>query len=130
MISGYINASVRAAAIDGGIEPMEADEQALADFLDSLDELIIVEGINDEKALLRHGVDPDLIVVLNKGQTLEQTVEAISVVDRAIILTDMDRAGKELRHKLIRLFGLYGIREHKKPRELFARLHLSHVEGL
>lgn len=109
---------------------MEDTRQALEEFLQSIDTLVIVEGKNDEKALRLLGVDPDLIVVLNKGQSLPQTVEAISEVDEAIILTDKDQQGKILRKKLIRLFQLYGIRESVKPRKLFTRLHLEHVEDL
>ncbi len=105
-------------------------QQALSEFLESIDNLVIVEGESDEKALIKHGVDPDIIVVLNKGQNLQETVEAISAVDEVIILTDMDQQGKILRKKLIRMFELYGIKEDVIPRELFSRLHLSHVEGL
>ena len=104
--------------------------QNLEEFLDSLDDLIIVEGDSDLRALTRLGVDPGIIVVLNKGQSLEQTVAAISEAGCAVILTDMDAKGKMLRSKLLGLFALYGIAESKRPRKLFARLKMSHVEGL
>ncbi|MBU0761771.1 MAG: hypothetical protein KKD39_01995 [Candidatus Altiarchaeota archaeon] len=107
---------------------MNSDE--LQEFLDSIDSLVIVEGESDERALIALGVDPDSIVVLNKGQSLAETVEAISEARTAAILTDMDGEGKRLRKKLHRLFQLYGMREEVRPRELYARLRISHVEGL
>ena len=104
--------------------------EELDEFLQSIDSLIIVEGKSDEDALTSLGVNPSLIVVLNKGQSLSETIEAISDARKAIILTDMDGEGKRIRKKLLRLFQLYGMQEDVRPRELYARLRVSHVEGL
>lgn len=103
---------------------------ALGDFLDSIDCLVIVEGKSDEKALVSLGVDQALVVVLNMGQSLAETVEAISQAGRAAILTDMDGEGRRIRKRLQQLFALYGMQEDVRPRELYARLRVSHVEGL
>jgi len=35
-----------------------------------------------------------------------------------------------LRKKLLKLFGPYGVHEIREPREIIARMKLSHVEGL
>jgi 5S rRNA maturation endonuclease (ribonuclease M5) len=106
------------------------DGDALSEFLDSIDSLVIVEGESDMRALTSLGVDPELIVVLNKGASLAETVEAISEARRAVILTDMDGEGKRLRKKLLGLFQIYGMEEDALPRQLYARLRMSHVEGL
>jgi len=103
-------------------------EEILREFIESLDCPAIVEGRRDADALNRLGVED--IVVLNKGQTLLETVEALQGIGEVAVLTDMDQHGKILRRKLLNLFKLYGIQEKRRPRELFARLRLSHVEGL
>jgi len=108
---------------------MEDELNLLEDFLDSLNNPIIVEGKNDKAALEKLGVQ-EHIIELNKGIPLFRIVEALQDYDMIIILTDMDQEGKIIRKKLIHLFNDYGIREDVKPRELFARLRLSHVEGL
>ncbi|MFH1055603.1 MAG: hypothetical protein V1744_05875, partial [Candidatus Altiarchaeota archaeon] len=90
---------------------------------------VLVEGRKDEEALIRLGVEPENIVVLHKGQTILDTIEALQGREVAI-LTDMDQEGKIMRHRLLKQFSMYGITENKRPRELFAKLRLSHVEGL
>ncbi len=107
---------------------VEDKQEILREFLESIDCPAIVEGRKDAEALQRHGVED--VIILNKGQSLLETVEVLQDCDEVIILTDMDQQGKMLRKKLIRLFNLYGIQEKKRPRELFAQLRLSHVEGL
>jgi 5S rRNA maturation endonuclease (ribonuclease M5) len=104
--------------------------EALREFLDSLDRPVIVEGRRDEEALVRLGVDSGLITVINRGQSLLETVEALQGSGEVIILTDMDRAGKGLRRRLLGMFSQYGISEKTRPRELFARLRVGNVEGL
>jgi len=107
----------------------EKRREALDEFLASLTSPVIVEGVKDAKALTALGVEED-IIILNKGLSLLETVEAISDLDEVIILTDMDQQGKILRKKLLKLMNQYGIREGRRSRDLFARLRLSHVEGL
>ena len=107
------------------------DELLLRDFLDSLgDSVILVEGRKDKAALVSWGVKEENIVELKTGLSILETVEALSGQKDVVILTDMDRAGKGLRRRLLTMFGQYGITEDKGPRDLFARLRLSHVEGL
>ncbi|MBD3389056.1 MAG: hypothetical protein GF416_08210 [Candidatus Altiarchaeales archaeon] len=109
---------------------MKDKQDILEEFLESLDCPIIVEGRRDAEALMKLDVDEGDIVVLNKGQSLLETVEALQDCSEVIILTDMDRAGKVLRKKLLKMMGAYGIHEKRRPRELFSQLRLSHVEGL
>ena len=103
-------------------------QDIIKEFLESINCPVIVEGNNDAEALQRLGVEDT--VILNKGQTLLETVEALQDEKQLIILTDMDQQGKILRKKLIKLMQHYGIQENKRPRELFSQLRLSHVEGL
>jgi len=106
-------------------------EELLLEFLDSLEgSTVVVEGRKDLKALTEAGVDPKTVVMLNKGLSLLETVEALTGDKQVVLLTDMDGEGKRLRRRLLTMFGQYGIQENKRPRELFARLRLSQVEGL
>ncbi|MFH0861911.1 MAG: toprim domain-containing protein [Candidatus Altiarchaeota archaeon] len=103
----------------------------LEDFLDSLgDSVILVEGRKDKAALVSLGVKGENIVEVKTELSILETVEALSDQKDVVILTDMDRAGKGLRRRLLAMFSQYGITENKGPRDLFARLRLSHVEGL
>ena len=103
-------------------------EELVREFIESIDVPVIVEGKNDVSALRGLGVEN--IVPINTGGSLLDVVESLKDFDRVVILTDFDQAGKILRKKLLELFGHYGIHESRRPRELFARLRLSHVEGL
>jgi len=89
---------------------------------------VIVEGESDAKPLGYFGVED--VIILNKGQSMLQTVEAIHENTHIIILTDFDQHGKELRKQLHTLFPHYALLEDKRPREIFARLRLNHVEDL
>ena len=106
-------------------------DEILREFLESISDCtVIVEGKKDAQALEALGVDPENIVILNKGQSLLSTVEALAGDGNVAILTDMDREGKHLYRKLLSMFSQYGITENPRPRELFAQLRISQVEGL
>jgi 5S rRNA maturation endonuclease (ribonuclease M5) len=110
---------------------MNEKDDILRELIESLEgRTIIVEGKKDADSLRGLGVPEDSIVILNMGQSLVETVEALAGEKEVAVLTDMDGEGKRLRHKLLRLFNQYGITEDARPRILFARLRMSHVEGL
>ena len=110
---------------------MNEEDEGLRQFIESLEgRTIIVEGKKDAQALKALGVPEEGIVILNMGQSLIETVEALAGEKEVVVLTDMDGEGKRLRRRLLKMFSQYGIDEYAKPRELFARLKLSHVEGL
>lgn len=92
------------------------------------DEDVIVEGVKDERALKSLGFSR--VHRLNGGGSLLDAVESLQDRGRVVVLTDLDREGKILRRKLLSLFGPYGIHEIVRPREILARMKLSHVEGL
>jgi 5S rRNA maturation endonuclease (ribonuclease M5) len=110
---------------------MTGRDWMLDEFLASLtDCTVMVEGKKDAQALSALGVDPESIVILNKGQSMLATIEALAGSVDVVVLTDMDGGGRRLYRTLITMFSQYGIIEDKRPRELFARLRLSQVEGL
>lgn len=108
----------------------QARDEDLADFMASIDCPVIVEGKRDHEALVRLGVPAEDIIVLNKGQTLVETLEALQGLGEVAVLTDLDGEGKRLRRRLLPLFSMHGLRENPRPRELFAKLRVGSVEGL
>jgi 5S rRNA maturation endonuclease (ribonuclease M5) len=107
---------------------MEDREILLKEFLDSIRGVVIVEGLKDKKALESLGVGD--IVQLHAGKSMLEVVEKLQGSKNVAILTDLDQNGKILRKKLLTLFPMYGIMEDKKPREILARMRVSHIEGL
>ena len=104
------------------------DADLLEEFINSINEPVIVEGIKDRKALESLGIGN--IVQLHSGNSMLEVVESLQGFKRVVILTDLDQKGKILRKKLLGFMNLYGIQENKKPRELFAQMRLKHVENL
>lgn len=108
---------------------MDAGETELLEELGEYASMpVIVEGVKDESALRSLGFSD--VTRLDGGRSLLDVVESLQHHDRVIVLTDLDRQGKILRKKLLKLFGPYGIHEIRRPREILAQLRLSHVEGL
>ncbi|MFH1126181.1 MAG: hypothetical protein V1703_03570 [Candidatus Altiarchaeota archaeon] len=103
-------------------------EQLLEEFLGSIDAPVVVDGRKDREALQALGIEE--IVELNRGVSLLEVVESLQGSSRVILLTDLDREGKILRKKLLRLMGPYGISENKRPREILAQMRVSNIEGL
>ena len=93
------------------------------------DILIIVEGINDKKALELLGLEN--IFVLKKGNLFEAIEKIInSGVKKCMILTDFDSEGKKLYSMLKRELVKNGIKIDDKLRKLLMKEKLSHIEGL
>ena len=91
--------------------------------------LIIVEGKKDRAVLNKLGITN--IIELTK-KPLYQIVEEISDSNNeCIILTDLDKKGKELYGKLNSDFQRRGIRINNKLREfLFKHTKLRQIEGI
>lgn len=91
--------------------------------------LIIVEGKKDKAALQKLGIIN--IVELNK-KPLFQIVEEISNSnDECIILTDLDKEGKQLYSKLNSNLQKNGVKVNNKFREfLFKHTKLRQIEGM
>jgi len=91
--------------------------------------LIIVEGKKDHLALKKLGLKN--IIELNK-KPLFQIIEEISNKNKeCIILTDLDKKGKQLYGKLNSGLTRLGVKVDNKFREFLQKnTRLSHIEGL
>lgn len=91
--------------------------------------LVIVEGKKDKSALNKMGINN--IIELSK-KPLFQIVEEISNSnEECIILTDLDKKGKELYGKLNSDLQKRGIKVNNKLREfLFKNTKLRQIEGM
>ena len=90
--------------------------------------LIIVEGMKDKKALEAFGIKN--IVTLNKP--LHQVIDDVAEKSKdVIILTDLDKTGRQLFGKLSSGLHSQGVRVDKSFREfLFRKTKLRQIEGL
>ena len=91
--------------------------------------LVIVEGKKDRSALEKFGIKN--IIELTK-KPLFQIVEEVSIsTDECIILTDLDKKGKEIYGKLSSDLQKSGVRVNNKFREfLFKHTKLRQIEGI
>ena len=91
--------------------------------------LIIVEGKKDKAALQKLGLSN--IIELSK-KPLFQIVEEVSASnDECIILTDLDKKGKEIYGKLNSNLQKHGVKVNNKFREfLFKHTKLRQIEGI
>lgn len=91
--------------------------------------LVIVEGKKDRAALNRFGVTN--IIELTK-KPLYQIVEEVADSGReCIILTDLDKKGKELYSRLSSNLQKHGVKVNNKFREfLFRHTELRQIEGM
>ena len=91
--------------------------------------LIIVEGKKDKAALQKFGIDN--IVELSK-KPLFQIVEEVSHSnEECIILTDLDKEGKQLYSRLNSYLQKNGVKVNNKFREfLFRNTKLRQIEGI
>jgi 5S rRNA maturation endonuclease (ribonuclease M5) len=97
--------------------------------LRSFDGIIIVEGIKDRRALSSFGIKN--IFVLSKKPLYAVVEEIASKTDKVVILTDLDKKGKELYGRLRQDLQKHGVKIDRKFREfLFKKTKLSHLEGL
>lgn len=87
--------------------------------------LIIVEGKNDEKALKELGFER--VITLNKA--LYKVVEEIND-KKVIVLTDLDKKGKQIYGKLKKDLNKRGILVDDKLRNLLFKTELRQIEGL
>ena len=91
--------------------------------------LVIVEGKKDKIALEKFGIKN--IITLNK-KPLFEIVENISSKNKeCIILTDLDKTGKQLYGKLNSGLQKHGVKVDNRFREFLQKnTKLSHIEGL
>jgi 5S rRNA maturation endonuclease (ribonuclease M5) len=94
---------------------------------ESEDKIIVVEGIKDKKALESFGIKN--IITLKKP--LFAVIE--DIVDSkkgCILLTDLDKKGKELYSKLSSKLNQFGVKIDNSFREFLFKTKLRQIEGL
>ncbi len=91
------------------------------------DKLVIVEGINDKRALASFGVKR--VKMLSK-RALYKVVEEVKDKE-VVLLVDLDKAGKKLHGYFNSEFSQRGVKVDDKLREyLFRKTKLRQIEGL
>lgn len=109
---------------------MESEE--IIDWIEKIknsDKIIIVEGKEDKAALKRLGITN--IVQLNKKPLYKIVEELIEKGKQVIILTDLDKKGKQLYGKLNHDLQRFGVKVDNKFRHfLFRKTKLRQIEGL
>jgi len=91
--------------------------------------LVIVEGKNDRKALQSFGIKN--IKELSKMPLFEVVEDVASENKECIILTDLDKKGKELYGKLNSGLQRYGVRVDNSFRNfLFKKTKIRQIEGI
>ena len=122
---------------------MERADDGWTDFLKLWEEFLaaandegtttVVEGVRDRRSLQRLGVT-GRIHLIHSGGGLSQLTRALSGPGRRIIvLTDWDREGGHLAHRLGELLVAEGIPVDTEFRRRFSRAfrgEVAHVEGL
>lgn len=109
---------------------MEDVYDKIMDFLNEIkkhDKLVIVEGVNDKKALQSFGVKR--VKTLSR-RALYKVVEEVKDKE-VVLLVDLDKAGKKLYSYFNSEFSQRGVRIDNKFREfLFRKTKLRQIEGL
>ncbi len=96
--------------------------------------LIVVEGKKDKNALLNMGFNGDEIFPINRiGNSLYAVIDDLIInieKRRVCILTDMDKKGRQLYHKIKEKLAENGIKTNNRLRHLLIKEGISHIEGL
>ena len=95
--------------------------------------LVIVEGKKDRTALENLGFT-NIFVINSSGKSFPEKIEEIQNMlgknDKASILTDLDKKGKELHDILKSEFSKLGVKTDSSFREFLKYKDISHIEGL
>jgi len=108
------------------------DKEKLKEWLERLrknQEYIIVEGHNDKKALVKLGVNPNLIIIFSTA-AYKLAEDLGRITHRAVILVDLDNEGKKIYATLKENLSRNGVQvDHYFRERLFKYSKLSHIEG-
>jgi 5S rRNA maturation endonuclease (ribonuclease M5) len=106
----------------------EEFEEELKKFVEkATEQIVIVEGIEDKKALVSLGITN--IITLRKP--IFYVVEAVVKSSKeCVILTDLDSEGKKLFHRLYHELGQFGVKIDNRFREFLFRTKLRQIEGI
>ncbi len=96
--------------------------------------VVVVEGMKDKSALEELGFENKNIIVFQGKAIYKRLEEIISKAKKSkaqvIILTDLDRKGKQFYTQIKKELAREGIKVNDKLRELLFKEKLSHIEGL
>jgi len=111
---------------------MKNNSQQILEHLEKIRDsgiLVIVEGKNDRKALAEFGITNVMVLY---GKALFEVVEEVEArTKECIILTDLDKKGKQLYGKLNSKLGQMCVKIDNKFRHfLFRKTKLRQIEGL
>ncbi|MBI2541960.1 toprim domain-containing protein [Candidatus Woesearchaeota archaeon] len=105
------------------------DFNSLVEKIKDLDTPVIVEGKKDRAALEKFGIRN--IIELNKKPLFQIIEEISSSNNECIILTDLDKEGKEIYGKLNSGLQKHGTKVNNKLRNfLFKNTKLRQIEGI
>lgn len=111
---------------------MNSEKAALSEMIEKIIDSnvpVIVEGKKDSAALRKLGIAN--IIELSKKPIYSIVEEVAEKTEDCVILTDLDRKGKELFGKLNEGLQRHGIRVDNTFREfLFKRTKLRQIEGI
>ncbi|MBD3248914.1 hypothetical protein GF336_02605 [Candidatus Woesearchaeota archaeon] len=89
--------------------------------------IIIVEGIKDKKSLEKF----DIKNIITLKRPLYAVIENVVKIGRpCIILTDLDKKGKELYSRLSSGLKQFGVKIDNNPRDFLFKTNLRQIEGL
>ena len=92
---------------------------------------ILVEGINDKKALEKLGVKGEIFIIQGTGRRLYTTAEKVSNQSkRAIILTDPDNEGSRIAGQVANILESEGVTPDLRFRRICSLLKVSQVAHL
>jgi 5S rRNA maturation endonuclease (ribonuclease M5) len=95
--------------------------------------VVVVEGVRDRKSLQRLGVT-GRVVLLHAGRGLSQLTRTLARPGQCVVvLTDWDREGGHLAHRLTELLAAEGVEVDGEFRRKLSRAfrgEVAHVEGL
>ncbi|MCI4347404.1 MAG: toprim domain-containing protein [Thermoplasmata archaeon] len=122
--------------MDRSAESWEEFRELWSDFLHRANDastIVVVEGEKDRRSLKRLGVT-GRVVLLHSGRGLSQLTRSLADAGhRVVVLTDWDREGGHLAHRLTELLAAEGTTVDADFRRRLARVlrgEVVHVEGL
>jgi 5S rRNA maturation endonuclease (ribonuclease M5) len=118
------------------VEAWDEFHQLWEEFLSSASDdstVVVVEGVRDRRSLRRLGVS-GRVVLFHSGRGLSELTRSLTKPgQRVIVLTDWDREGGHLAHRLTELLIAEGVQVDVELRRRLARAlrgEVAHVEGL
>ncbi len=93
--------------------------------------LVIVEGKKDKVALEKIGFESKNILLIH-GKPFYKTIDEVEKrkTKKCIILTDLDKKGKQFYYILKKILVRKGIKIEDKLRKIMLKERISHTEGL